>query len=143
MDDRKRFAALICASQLGLVGKDQVIAEADQQIQESDCPESWLIEVSLYGASQELDAAITSADDDVFSDLLFRTYDAWNKRKVSDKQIVACCRSLWVKAGYKSKWYTDLVGIEDALDFVDMGYSSIEESKQRIKQTIERRLNGP
>jgi hypothetical protein len=143
MDDRKRFAALTWASQLGLLSKNQIIAKADRLILECNSPDSWLIEVSLYGESKELDASITRADDDVFSDVLRRASDAWNMGNISDQQIVDCCRSLWLKAGYESKWYTDLVGIEDAVDFVKMGYSSLKESRRHIREAIEGRLNGP
>ena len=38
MDDRHQFAALVLASQLGVVSKHEIIAKADQRILEVDKP---------------------------------------------------------------------------------------------------------
>jgi hypothetical protein len=142
MDDRKRFAALVFANQLGLIGKGEVIAAADQRILELDCPEYWLVEVSLYGGSEEFDKVIKSGNDEVFSDVLRKAYHAWTEKTVSNKQIVDCCKSIWRTAGYASKWYTDLVRIEDAFDLADMGYYTAENAKRLVKEAIETRLKG-
>jgi hypothetical protein len=142
MDDRKRFAALIFASQLGLASKEEVTEAADQRILELDCPEYWLVEVSLYGSSEEIEEVITSGNDEVFSDVLRRAYHAWTEQRASNTQLVECCKLLWRNAGYASKWYTDLVLIEDAFDLVDMGYYTAREARKLVIDAIETRLKG-
>lgn len=137
MDDRKQFAALIWATQLGLIDKDQVTAAADRRITELECPDNWLVEVSLSGTSNELDYAITSHDDDVFLDILLRAYTAWSERRITNKQLVDACRALRLKAGYPSRWYDDFIGIESELDLVDQGVFRADEFDRYVKDTIE------
>ncbi len=141
MDDRKQFATLIWANQLGLIGREQVTAAADQRITELECPDNWLIEVSLNATSEELDYAITSRDDDVFLDILRRAYIAWSERKITNKQFVDACRALRLKAGYPSRWYNDFIGIEAELDLVDQGVFRADDFDRYVTETIEPIIN--
>src|SRR5437764_12081559 len=54
MDDRRHFATLILANQLGVLSIERVITSADQRILEIEKPEHWLIEVSMNGYSESL-----------------------------------------------------------------------------------------
>ena len=76
-DDRHQFAALVLASQLGGVSKQEVIARADQRIMEVDQPEYLLIELSSDGYSSELGPLIDGADDTVYGEVLRMVLGAW------------------------------------------------------------------
>ncbi|HUG67224.1 MAG TPA: hypothetical protein VMM76_05715 [Pirellulaceae bacterium] len=100
MDDRRQFAALVLASQLGVVSKEGIVAKADQRILEVDKREYWLIELSSDGYSRELGPLLNSADDAVYGEALRMVFQAGIDGSIGDDRFVASCSALWKKAGY-------------------------------------------
>lgn len=140
MDDRQQFAALVLANQLGVVSKQELVAKADRRILEVDKPEYWLIELSSDGYSGELGALIDSADDEVFGAALRMVFQAWIGGSISDDRFVASCSMLWKKAGYWSRWYTDLCWIVDEFDLVAEGVFRREDSVKKVRASVEKLL---
>ena len=140
MDDRHQFAALVLASQFGVVSKSEVIAKADQRIMDVDKPEYWLIELASDGYSSELGSLINSADDSVFGEALRMVFQAWIGGNISDERFVASCSTLWKKAGYQSRWYTDLCWIVDEFDLVADGVFRREDSVKKVRASVEKLL---
>jgi hypothetical protein len=140
MDDRRHFATLILATQLGLLSKQQVIASADKRVIELEKPEYWLIEVSTTGYSEELGSFINCADETVYREVLRIAFDAWVDGSLSDRGFEATCETLWKKAGYQSRWYSDLVWIGDEFDLVAQGVFKREDSVKKVKECVEKVL---
>ena len=140
MGDRRHFATLILASQLGVLSKERVIASADQRILELEKPEYWLIEVCTDGYSSELGPFIDGADDTVYEEVLRMALRAWLDGSISDQRFLACCETLWKKAGYSSRWYTDLVWIGDEFDLVAQGVFRREDSVKKVRERVEKLL---
>jgi hypothetical protein len=140
MIDRHQFAALVLASQLGVVSKQEVVAKADQCIMEVDQPDYWLIELSSDGYSSELGPLIDGADDTVYGEVLRMVFEAWIDGSISDERFVASCSTLWKKAGYQSRWYTDLCWIVDEFDLVADGVFRREDSVKKVRASVEKLL---
>jgi len=140
MDDRCHFATLILANQLGVLSKERVIAAADQRIIELEKPEHWLIEVSTDGYSEELGPLIDCADDTVYREALRIVFDAWVDGSIPDQRFEASCETLWKKAGYHSRWYSDLVWIGDEFDLVAQGVFKREDSVKKVRERVEKVL---
>ena len=140
MDDRRHFATLILANQLGVLSKERVIAIADQRIIELQKPEHWLIEVSTIGYSEELGPLIHRADDEVYREALRIAFDAWVDGSISDHRFEASCETLWKQAGYQSRWYRDLVWIGDEFDLVAQGIFKREDSVKKVREHVEKVL---
>jgi hypothetical protein len=122
--------------------KRQVISEADQRIAEIERPEHWLIEVAIDGNSTELGRLIDDADDAVYEEVLRLAFRAWYDGKISDERFVACCETLWKKAGYGSRWYTGLVWIYDEFDLVAQGVFRREDSVKKVRDAVAKILQG-
>jgi hypothetical protein len=140
MDEQVHFASLLFASQIGILDRVEVIQAADQRIIELEKPEFWLIELSAEGGSGELEGLIVSADERVYLETLRLAYHAWVEGKISDARFLVCCNTLWKQAGCHSRWYADLVWIDDEFDLVDQGILRREDSKAKIRSAIERIL---
>ena len=140
MDERVYFASLLFASQMGILGKPEVIRAADQRIVELEKPEYWLIELSTEGDSGELEGLIVSADERVYLEVLRLAYRAWVEERISDAKVAACCSTLWKQAGYQSRWYADLISVEVEFDLVDQDVFRKEDSAKRIRTAIEKIL---
>jgi hypothetical protein len=140
MDDRRHFATLILANQLGVLSKERVIAVADERIIELEKPEHWLIEVSIDGYSEDLGPLIRFADDTVYREALRIVFDAWVDGSITDQRFESSCEGLWKTAGYQSKWYRDLVWIGDEFDLVAQGIFKREDSIKRVRERIEKIL---
>ncbi len=140
MDERVHFASLLFASNMGILSRREVVQAADQRIVEAEKPDSWLIEVSVEGDSSELEDMIVMADERVYTEALRLAYRAWAEGRISDTKFSACCSTLWKQAGTHTKWYTDLVWIDDEFDLVDQGVSRRKQSVARIKVAIEKIL---
>ena len=92
MGDRRHFATLILANQLGVLSKERVIASADQRILELEKPEYWLIEVCTDGYSSELGPFIDGADDTVYEEVLRMALRAWLDGSISDQRFLVVVR---------------------------------------------------
>jgi hypothetical protein len=136
MDDRRHFAAQVLANQLGVLGKQEVIAAADLRLIETDKPEPWLIDLSVDGNSAELSQLITCADDAVFRDVLRLCFREWSEGRISDKRFVACCSTLWKTAGERSVWYQRLIPIEDDFDLIEQGVFERAATVERVKAAV-------
>jgi len=140
MDDRRHFATLILANQLGVLSRERVITSADERILEIEKPEHWLIEVSMNGYSGELAGFIDCADDRVYREALRLAFTAWVDGSISDERFLAGCETLWKKAGYHSSWYTDLVWIGDEFDLVAQGVFRREDSVKKVRERVAKLL---
>lgn len=140
MTEREHFASLILASHIGIMDKKDVVSEADQRIAEVQRPDHWLIEVAIDGSSTELSGLIDDANDSVYGAVLRLAFESWVTGKMSDERFVECCRNLWKKAGQRSKWYYDLVWVDDEFDLVAQGVFRREDSVKKIRDAIERIL---
>jgi len=140
MDERVHFASLLFASQMGILDKQEIIAAADQRIVEVEKPEDWLIELSTKGDAAELEELIVTADERVYAESLGLAYRAWVEGRISDAKFSACCSTLWKQAGHHSRWYADLVWIDDEFDLVEQGVFRREESAKKIKAALEKIL---
>jgi hypothetical protein len=138
MDDRKRFAAMVFAVQISLIDKETVITAADRHISEVEAPSDWLIDLSLQGDSPELQALVRSADEDVLTDILRMAYRAWTETRIPDKRFIDCFTAIWQITGRHSRWYYDLVGIENEFELMEVGAVGREDSIRRIKAAVEK-----
>ena len=140
--DRVHFASLLLASHMGVLGKSQMIEAADKRICEIDNPDPRLVQLSLQGDSQELEELIVRSDEGVYLQALRLAYRAWDDGSISDARFAACCRTLWQQAGDRSRWYNDLLWVDDEFDLVELGIFCREESVKKIKSALEHLLKG-
>jgi hypothetical protein len=142
MNDRVHFASLLLVSHTGVLGKSQIIEAADKRICEVDNPDSWLLQLSSQGDSQELEELIVRGDEGVYLQAFRLAFRAWDNGSISDARFAACCRTLWQQAGDRSRWYNDLLWVDDEFDLVEQGIVCREESVKKIKAALEDLLNG-
>lgn len=140
-DARSYFAALILAQRLGVLGKEQVMAEADHRILEQAQPDFWLIEVSMNAESEVLQPLIESGDEAVYKGALRIAYQAWLDGSISDRGFGLCCETLCKQTRpVYHEWYSDLVWIVDEFDLVAQGVFRRGDSVMKVQNVIEELL---
>jgi hypothetical protein len=137
MDDRSHFAALILASQLGVLSKAQVMSSADRRILDVEKPAHWLIDVSTDGYSVELGSLMVGADDSIYREVLQLAFDAWVDCSISEQRFLGCCETLCKTAGDRSRWYDHLTWIEAEFDLVAQGVLEREASVRKVREHLE------
>ena len=110
---------------------------ADKRICEVDNHDPWLLQLSSQGDSQELEELIAGGDAGVYLQAFRLAYRAWDDGSISDARFAACCRTLWQQAGDRSRWYNDLLWVDDEFGLVEQGVLRREESIKRIKARLE------
>jgi len=62
-------------------------------------------------------------------------YHAWRDGRISDAKFAAGCRTLWKQAGCHSRWYSDLIWVDDEFDLAEQGI--LHPNLERIKEHLE------
>jgi hypothetical protein len=122
---------------MGVVSKEDLVAQADQRVIELEKPGPWLIELSSEGDSSELEHLIEAADDQVYLETLRLAYHAWREGKISESTFVSCCRTLWKQAGCHSRWYSDLISVDADFDLMQQGVTREQDASARIRYRVE------
>ena len=135
--DRVHFASLLLASHMGVLGKSPIIEAADKRICEVDNPDPWLLQLSSQGDSQELEELIVRGDECVYLQALRLAYRAWDDGSISDERFAAYCRTLLQQPGDKSRWYDELLWVDNEFSLVAQGVFRREESIKKVKAALE------
>lgn len=143
MDDRVHFASLIFAKDLGIITQSQVLDAARKRLGETKQPQPWLVELASHGHAAELVQLISSADERVYLEALRLAYRTWIQGKISDARFSAFCGALRKTAGKQSKWFNNLVWVDDEFGSLERQVAKRGESIKRIRLALQNILDRP